>query len=389
LLTTGCGRFRNIYTRGFISSISESVNRLSRKEASFMRRHHSKLILRLSFTLLLVVIASVNIQAQPPQSAKPASGYHLVSRIEVGGEGGWDYLTVDSAARRLYVSHATRVVVIDLDKKAVVGEIPDTNGVHGIAIVPELGRGFTSNGRDNNVTVFDLKTLKAIAQVKTGTNPDAIIYDPASRRVFAFNGRSNDATAIDAASGNVAGTVAVGGKPEFAVADGKGTVYVNIEDKSEIVAMDSNKLTVKARWPLAPGEEPSGLAMDRKTRRLFAVCSNKKMIVMNADNGHVVADLPIGGGTDAAAFDPETKLAFSSNGTGTLTVVHEDSADKYSVVENVTTQRGARTMALDPKTHTVYLATAQFGPPPAATPDRPRPRPSIVPGSFVILVFGK
>ena len=354
-----------------------------------MRRHHSKLILRLSFTLLLVVIASVNIQAQPPQSAKPASGYHLVSRIEVGGEGGWDYLTVDSAARRLYVSHATRVVVIDLDKKAVVGEIPDTNGVHGIAIVPELGRGFTSNGRDNNVTVFDLKTLKAIAQVKTGTNPDAIIYDPASRRVFAFNGRSNDATAIDAASGNVAGTVAVGGKPEFAVADGKGTVYVNIEDKSEIVAMDSNKLTVKARWPLAPGEEPSGLAMDRKTRRLFAVCSNKKMIVMNADNGHVVADLPIGGGTDAAAFDPETNLAFSSNGEGTLTVVHEDSADKYSVVENVTTQRGARTMALDPKTHTVYLATAQFGPPPAATPDRPRPRPSIVPGSFVILVFGK
>jgi len=353
-----------------------------------MRRHRRKLILHLSFTLLLIVIASVNLQAQP-QSAKPASGYHLVKRIEVGGEGGWDYLTVDSAARRLYVSHATRVVVIDLDKNAVIGEIPNTNGVHGIAIVPELGRGFTSNGRDNTVTIFELKTLTVIAQVKTGTNPDAIIYDPASRRVFAFNGRSSDATAIDAASGNVAGTVAVGGKPEFAVADGKGTVFVNIEDKSEIIAIDSNKLTVKSRWPLAPGEEPSGLAMDRKARRLFAVCSNKKMIVMNADNGHVVADLPTGDGTDAAAFDPETNLAFSSNGEGTLTVIHQDSADKYRVVESVTTQRGARTMTLDPKTHTVYLATAQFGPPPAATPDRPRPRPSIVPGSFVILVFGK
>jgi YVTN family beta-propeller protein len=353
-----------------------------------MRIHHRKLVLHLSFTLLLIVAACGNVQAQP-QTAKPASGYHLVKRIEVGGEGGWDYLTVDSAARRLYVSHATRVVVIDLDKNAVVGEIPNTNGVHGIAIVSELGRGFTSNGRDNTVTIFDLKTLKVIAQVKTGTNPDAIIYDPASHRVFAFNGRSSDATAIDAASGNVAGTVAVGGKPEFAVADGKGTVFVNIEDKSEIIAIDSNKLTVKSRWPLAPGEEPSGLAMDRKARRLFAVCSNKKMIVMNADNGHVVADLPTGDGTDAAAFDPETNLAFSSNGEGTLTVIHQDSADKYRVVESVTTQRGARTMTLDPKTHTVYLATAQFGPPPAATPDRPRPRPSIVPGSFVILVFGK
>jgi YVTN family beta-propeller protein len=353
-----------------------------------MRVHHSSPLLQLSFALLLIAAASAAIQAQP-QSAKPAAGYHLLKRIEVGGDGGWDYLTVDGAARRLYVSHATRVVVIDLDRGAVVGEIPNTNGVHGIAIVPELGRGFTSNGRDNTATVFDLKTLKVISQVKTGTNPDAIIYDPASRRVFAFNGRSDDATAIDAASGNVAGTVALGGKPEFAAADGKGTVYVNIEDKSEVVALDSNKLTVKARWPLAPGEEPSGLAMDRERRRLFVVCANKKMIVMDADKGRVVAGLPIGGGVDAAAFDPETKLAFSSNGEGTLTVVHEDSADKYSVVENAPTQRGARTMALDPKTHTVYLATAQFGPPPAPTPDRPHPRASIVPGSFVVLVFGK
>src|SRR5512138_234474 len=270
-------------------SWSTSASSVAReRELLAMRLHPDKPALHLLFTFLLVAIASVNIHAQPPQSAKPAAGYHLLKRIEVGGEGGWDYLTVDSAARRLYVSHATRVVVIDLDKGAVVGEIPNTNGVHGIAVAPELGRGFTSNGRDNNVTIFDLKRLSVLAQVKTGTNPDAIIYDPASRRVFAFNGRSNDATAIDAASGNVAATIALGGKPEFAVADGKGAVYVNIEDKSEVVAIDSNKLAVKAHWPLAPGEEPSGVAMDRQTRRLFVVCANKKMIVMNADNGHVV-----------------------------------------------------------------------------------------------------
>ena len=354
-----------------------------------MYRPKIKFIYILLCTLVLAAIAGANVQAQQATSTKPATGYHLLKRIEVGGEGGWDYLTVDSAAHRLYVSHATRVVVIDLDKGSIVGEIPDTKGVHGIAIAPELGRGFTSNGMLANVTIFDLKTLKVLGQVKTGMNPDAIIYDPASRRVFAFNGRSADATAIDAATGTVAGTIALGGKPEFAAADGKGMVYVNIEDKNEVVAIDSKNLTAKAHWPLAPGEEPSGMAMDRKTRRLFIGCGNKKMIVMNADNGHIVADLPIGDGVDATAFDPDTKLAFSSNGEGTLTVVHEDSADKYSVVENAATQRGARTMALDPKTHTVYVATAQFGPPPAATPERPHPRPSIVPGSFVILVYGK
>ncbi|HJQ27465.1 MAG TPA: YncE family protein [Blastocatellia bacterium] len=354
-----------------------------------MRAPKPKLLALLSVALLLVIISGVTTSARPLTDKKAAPGYHLLKRIEVGGEGGWDYLTVDSDARRLYVSHATRVVVIDLNKGMVAGEIPNTNGVHGIAIASDVGRGFTSNGRDNNVTIFDLKTLNVIGQVKTGTNPDAIIYDPATRRVFAFNGRSNDATAIDAATGTVAGTIALGGKPEFAVADGRGMVYVNIEDKSEVAAIDSKNLTVKAHWSLAPGEEPSGLAMDRQTRRLFAVCANKKMIVMNADNGKVVADLATGQGTDAAAFDPETRMAFSSNGEGTLTVVHEDAADKYTVVENAQTQRGARTMALDPKTHMVYVATAQFGPPPPATPERPRPRPTIIPGSFVVLVFGK
>ncbi len=321
--------------------------------------------------------------------ATPAPGYHLLKRIEVGGEGGWDYLTIDSDARRLYVSHSTHVVVIDADTGNRVGDIPDTNGVHGIAIASDLGRGFTSNGRDGSVTIFDLKTLKTLGQVKVGTNPDAIIYDPATHRVFAFNRGSSDVSAIEAADLTVSSPVALGGHPEFAAADGKGMVYVNLDDKSEVVALDSRKLIVKARFSVAPGEDPSGLAMDREHKRLFIVCANKKMIVMNAENGRVVADLAIGGGTDGAAFDPETKLAFSSNGEGTLTVVHEDSADKFSIAADVPTQRGARTMALDLKTHRVFLSTAQFGPPPAPTPDRPHPRPAILPGTFVILVFGK
>ena len=337
-----------------------------------------------------VFLSLISAQAGEPAQNKNASGYHLIKRIEAGGEGGWDYLIVDPVQRRLYVSHATRVMVFDADSGASVGEIPNTNGVHGIAIARDLGKGFTSNGRDGSVTTFDLKTLKTAGQVKVGTNPDCIIYDSATRRVFAFNRGSSDVTALDATTGALVGLISLGGHPEFAVADGKGMVYVNLDDKSEVVALDSQRLAVKTRWSVAPGEDPSGMAMDLKTRRLFIVCGNKKMIVMNADNGHVVADLPIGAGVDAAAFDPETKLAFSSNGQeATMTVVHEDSADKFSVVEQVPTQRGARTMALDPKTHRVFLATAQYGPPPAATPERPNPRPTIVPGSFVVLVFGK
>ena len=341
--------------------------------------------------LLLSVLVVQAVSAQQPSGTKAnPSGYHLLKKIEAGGEGGWDYLIVDPAGRRLYISRSTRVMVFDADTGAAVGEIPNTPGVHGIAIAADLGKGFTSNGRDGSVTVFDLKTLKATGQVKVGTNPDCVMYDLATHRVFAFNRGSSDVTAIDAATGSVAGLIPLGGHPEFAVSDGKGMVYVNLDDKSEIVAIDSQALKVKARWPVAPGEDPSGLAIDQKTRRLFSVCGgNKKMIVMNADNGHVVAELSIGGGVDAAGFDPETKLAFSSNGEGTLTVVREDSADKFSVIEQVQTQRGARTMALDPKTHKVFLVTAQYGPPPAPTPERPNPRPSIVPGSFVILVYGK
>jgi DNA-binding beta-propeller fold protein YncE len=304
----------------------------------------------LVFLFLAVFGASICI-AQTSVSKSPASSvYHLLKRIEVGGEGGWDYLFADAESHRLYVSHSTKVIVIDTKTEKVIGEIPNTNGVHGIAVADKLGRGFVSNGRDNSVTVFDLKSLKKLDDVKVGKNPDAIIYDAATKRVFAFNGGSSDATVIDAASGKIAGTIALGGKPEFATSDGKGMVFVNIEDKSEVATIDARNLTIKARWSIAPGKEVSGMAIDPKTHRLFIVCSNEKMIVMNADNGKVVADLAIGEDSDAAGFNPKTKLAFSSNGTGTLTIVREDSANKFSIIESVITQRGARTMALDTKT---------------------------------------
>jgi DNA-binding beta-propeller fold protein YncE len=286
----------------------------------------------------------------------------------------------------VYVSHATHVVVLDADSGMAVGDIPDTPGVHGVAVVHELGRGFSSNGRANTVTIFDLKTLKTIGTVKTGQNPDAIFYDAASKRVFAFNGRSNDATAINAADGTVAGTLAVGGKPEFAAGEGKGRVFVNIEDTSELLEIDTQKLAVLHRWPLAPCTSPSGLAMDAKNRRLFAVCENEMMAVVNADTGKVVATPAIGAGPDAAEFDPETQLAFSSNGqSGTLTVVHEDSPDKYSVIDTVATKKSARTMALDAKTHNIFAPFAEFE---ESTPAGQR-RPPMKPGTFALLVVGK
>ncbi len=255
-----------------------------------------------------------------------AAGYHVIQTYKLGGDGGWDYLTFDKASNRLFISRSTHVIVMDADSGKVVGDIPDTPGVHGIALAPEFGRGFVSNGRDNSVTVFDLSNLKALSKIKVGENPDAILYDPASKRVFTFNGKSHDVTAIDAAKGAVVGTIKVDGKPEFAASDEKGEIFVNIEDKSELMALDPNKLQVRARWPLAPCEEPSGLAIDRKNRRLFSGCGNKMMSVVDADSGKLVTTLPIGDGVDANAFDPETGLAFASCGEGVLTVVHEDSA---------------------------------------------------------------
>ena len=318
------------------------------------------------------------------------SGYRVVDKVKIGGEGGWDYAIVDTTAHRLYLSHATRTMVFDTESKTVVGEIPNTIGVHGIALASELGHGYTSNGRDSSVTVFDLKTLKVLANIKLKQrNPDAILYDPFSKRVFTFNGGSSNATALNAESYEIIGTVDLGGKPEFAVTDLKGKIFVNIEDKSTVAAFESKTLKVLAQWPLAPGEEASGLAIDREHNRLFSVCSNKLMVVLDAATGKVIASLPIGAGVDAAGYDPGTHYALSSNGEGTMTVVKEETPEKYSVVENVTTQRGSRTMALDTKTHKVYLPGATFGPPPAPTPDRPNPRPQMEPGSFMVLIIDR
>jgi DNA-binding beta-propeller fold protein YncE len=323
-------------------------------------------------------------------ASSPKPGYHLVQRIAVGGEGGWDYMLVDEGARRLYVTHGTRVVVLDADTGAVVGEIPDTSGVHGVALAPDLGRGFTSNGRSSTITIFDMKTLKPLSEVKsTGENPDAILYDPATRHVFAFNGRGRNATAIDAATGTVVGTLALDGKPEFAVSDGKGHIFSNLEDRSQIAVIDSRKLAVEKRWELAPCEEPSGMAFDRKRGRLFVGCANKMMAMVDTDSGRVVATVPIGEGVDANAFDPESDLAFASCGDGTVTAAHEDSSNKLTVVEVVPTQARSRTMALDGKTHRLFLAGAKFGAAPPPTADQPRPRPPMEPGSFEVLVLAR
>ena len=334
----------------------------------------------IALAIMLLVAAAV---------AATAPGYHVVNTYKLGGDGGWDYLTADASARRLYISRATHVMVVDADSGKSVGDIADTPGVHGIALAPELGRGFVSNGREGTVSIFDLKTLSTSSKVKAGDNPDAILYDPATKRVFTFNGRSQDSTAIDAATGKVLGTIKLDGKPEFAASDAKGKIFVNIEDKSELVAIDPNKLEVTAKWLLAPCEEPSGLSIDRKNRRLFVGCGNKMMAVVDADTGKVLATPAIGDGVDATTFDAETGLAFASCGEGVLTVVREESPDKFSVAENVPTQAGARTLALDSRTHNIFVVTAQFGPPPAATPDNPHPRRSIAPDSFVVLVVGK
>jgi YVTN family beta-propeller protein len=290
-----------------------------------------------------------------------AANYQITKKIPIPGQGSWDYLSVDVEARRLYVSHSTQVEVLDLDSGAIVGSIPKTPGVHGIAIAPELGRGFVSNGQASTVTIFDLKTLKPIADVPTGQKPDAIIYDPASSRVFAFNGGSNSATAIDAATGKVAGTIDLGGGPEFAAADGRGFVFDNLEDEGLVVKINSRDLKVEQRWPTAPCKAPSSMAIDRTNRRLFLGCRSKVMAVMNADTGQVITTVPIGDHVDASAYDEETKLIFNSNGEGTVTVIRQDSPDTYSVVETVKTLPKAKTMALDPKTHQLFLSAAENG----------------------------
>ncbi|MGH9771160.1 MAG: YncE family protein [Candidatus Acidiferrales bacterium] len=318
-------------------------------------------------------------------AAPQGTSYHVVRRMQVGGEGGWDYLRVDPDTHRLFVSRGTHVMVVDENSGKVIGDIPDTKGVHGIALAPDLGKGFTSNGGAATVTVFDLKTLKPTGSIKTtGDNPDSIIYDPQTKRVFTLNGKSSNATAIDAVSEKVVGTVDLGGKPEEPALDGKGNMFVNLEDKSSIMEFDTKTLAVKGTWPLAPCEGPSALAFDPAHHRLFAAC-DKVMAVVNADTGKVVAAPPIGGDPDGDGFDPATGLVFASCREGLVSILHQDSADKYSAVGNVTTQFGTRTMTIDPKTHHVFTVTADFKAAAAPTPENPRPRPQPIAGSFVIL----
>jgi len=287
-----------------------------------------------------------------------AANYSLVRKFPVDGMPKWDYLTVDDVNRRLYLSHDSEVAVFDVDSGASSGKLADTPGVHGIAIAPESGRGFTSNGQGSSVTIFDLKSLAIISHIEVGKKPDAIIYDPATRRVFAMNGGSDSTTAIDAGTGAVAGTVSLGGGPEYAAADGAGNVYVNLEDQSEIVRLDSRNLVVKEHWPLAPCARPSSMAIDRATHRLFVGCRSRVMAVVNANTGNVITSLPIGDHVDATWFDPGTDLIFNSTGEGTVDVFHEDTPDHYSAVQRIPTRAGAKTMALDFKTHRLFVPAA-------------------------------
>jgi DNA-binding beta-propeller fold protein YncE len=334
-------------------------------------------------TLVVLGIFTVSAVTSASLFAAPPAGYHLLAHRILGGDGFWDYLSIDPQARRLYISRWSHVMVVDADSYQVVGDIPDIHGVHGIAIASEFGRGYITEDEANRVTIFDLRTLKKLGTAKTGDGPDATIYDPGSKRVFVFSG-DGKVTAIDAATGAVTGSANLGGSPEFAASDGRGRIYNNLEDKSEVLQIDSKTLRILNRWPLAPGESPSGMAIDAANRRLFIGCRNRTMVVMNADSGKVVASLPIGDGVDANRFDPATNLIFSSNGAGALTIVHEDTANHFSVVANVPTRRGARTMELDPRTHRVYLVTAQLGP----QPSQPHTPPPMVPGTFELLVYG-
>jgi YVTN family beta-propeller protein len=328
---------------------------------------------------IICIFACFGLQAQTP------SEYSIANQFQLPGDGGWDYLTFQGDNGRLFVSHSTMVQVLDAKSGKLVATIPGLNGVHGIAIAPVFNKGFITNGKDSSVTVFDLASYEKIETIKvTGANPDAVLFDAFSGNLFVYNGRSSDATVIDAKACKVVATIPLAGKPEFSVCDGKGNVYVNIEDKSEICRINSTTLKVEQCWPIAPGVEPSGLALDNETHRLFSVCDNM-MIVLDALSGNVVANLPIGDRVDGVAFDPVLKRAYSSNGDGTMTIVQEVDANHFKVLGNFSTRVGARTITLDPVSHHIYLPTAEFGDTPPKTAENPRPRPALKPGSFVIL----
>ncbi len=330
--------------------------------------------------IFALILAVTTLIATPAAAQK---SYKLADRVKLGGEGGWDYLVYDSDANRLFITRGTHVMVVDAKTLKATADIPDLSGIHGVALAPELGRGFITSGGDNMLAIFDLKTLKVLDKVKVGERPDAILYDASAKRVYTFNAKTQDSTVVDAASGKVVGTVPLGGKPETGVTDGKGNVYVNIEDRSEIARIDTGKLTVAEHYPMAGCEEPSALAFDVAHRRLFAGCASKIVAVVDPDSGRLVTTVDIGGGVDAGAFNPKTQQIFMSCGEGVLTVIHEDSPNKYTVVQSVPTVKGARTMALDAAANTVYSVTAQYDPNPPA----PGQRRAIVPGTFELLVI--
>lgn len=325
--------------------------------------------------LILLIVGKINLFAQ-------SSGYHLIDSFHIASTGWWDYIAVNK--NRLYVSHGTQVNIINKNNGDSIGIIPNTTGVHGIAFDNTLNKGYTSNGRLNNVTVFDLSTNKILKQIPTGVNPDAIFYEDYSKKIITCNGGSNSLSIIDPLTDKVVNTVALSGKPETAVSDGAGKVFVNIENKSAISEINMKNLKVENTWPIAPGESPSGLSIDRKTKRLFAGCDNKMLVVLNAEDGSVVSTPAIGNGCDGTAFAPALNYIYSSNGEGSLTIIKEISKNKYEVVENVPTKRGARTLAVDPMTHTVYLPTSNFKP-----IENGERRPAMVPGSFQVLVVKK
>jgi len=338
--------------------------------------------LHLTFVLLVLGTHYGPLAAQTP--AAPAA-YRVTRSITLCGDGRWDYVTVDSVGHRLFIARQTRVMVVDPASGKLLGEIPGLDGAHGTALVYALGRGFATSGHDGMVTMFDLRSLQVLSRIKAADDADAVLYDPASRRVFTFNGDPGTSTVIDPKSGKVVGSITLGGKPEFGVADGAGKLYVNLEDKAEIAEIDPFKLQVIRHWPLAGCEEPTGLAIDRAHGLLFSGCHSKVMAISDARAGRTVAQVPIGEGVDGCAFDAGTALAFASNGDGTITVVHEDGQASFHVVSTATTRRGARTMALDERTHQLYTVTAEFGETPAPTPSEPRPRPALVPGTFALL----
>ena len=315
--------------------------------------------------------------------------YQFATEIPIGGEGGWDILTVDSSASRLYLSHATKVVVVDLSKNAVAGEIADTPGVHAFVAVPEVQRGFSSNGKESKSSVVDLTTLKTISKIDTGPSPDAIIYEARHGEVYVFNHTGNSVTVIDAKAATVSATIPLGGNPEFAAVDeAAGRVYCNIEDRSEVAVIDVDKHEVVAHWSLAPGEGPSGIALDSRHHRLFSGCHNKTMVMLDTESGKVMASVPIGAGVDGCAFDDERQLVFASCGDGTTTIAREDAPDKLTLLQTLKTERGARTMALDPKSHLIYLPSAQFQQPPSPSPGMSPGRPSVMPNTLKLLVYG-